>query len=258
MARLWEFNRNTDYNANSYFDKPLGHAHAAPGTHYNIFGYNVGGPLYIPHVYNTNKQKTFFFCNEEWRKILSSAGTNVQHTIDPADIPVAGTDLNYKAPAFATRTNLVVPNISTSSEYYKDQLKPLGLTPNTAFPNNNTIPASLFDSDGLLYLNSGILPPVTNPATDQNTTSASNPITVLRYGTAHRPQVQRQVGDPGPLHGRPGDAGLCGAGTGMAVGELQHPHQHPVEPVAVCCHQDQRYDQLRTCCLKPASTTTAT
>ncbi len=73
----------------------------------------------------------------------------------------------------------MVPNISTSSEYYKDKLKPLGLTPNTAFPNNNTIPASLFDSDGLLYLNSGILPPVTNPATDQNTTSASNPITVL-------------------------------------------------------------------------------
>ena len=178
-GEAWEFNRTTDYNANSFFDKAgSGKPAPRPVTHYNIFGYNVGGPLYIPHVYNTNKQKTFFFYNEEWRKVLSSAGTNVQHTIDPADIPKAGSALKYKAPAFATGTNLVVPNISTSSSYYKNKLQPLGLVPNTAFPGN-TIPASLFDSDGLLYLNSGILPPVTNPATDQNTTSASNPITVL-------------------------------------------------------------------------------
>ena len=93
-GEAWEFNRTTDYNANSFFDKATsGTPTARPSTHYNIFGYNVGGPLYIPHVYNTNKQKTFFFYNEEWRKILSSAGTNVEHTIDPADIPKAGSDL---------------------------------------------------------------------------------------------------------------------------------------------------------------------
>ena len=90
-GEAWEFNRNTDYNANSFFDKAGSNAGTArAATHYNIFGYNIGGPLYIPHVYNTNKQKTFFFYNEEWRKILSSAGTNDQHTLDPADIPKAG------------------------------------------------------------------------------------------------------------------------------------------------------------------------
>ena len=35
----------------------------------------------------TSKQKSFFFWNEEWRKILTGAGTNVEPTIDPADIP---------------------------------------------------------------------------------------------------------------------------------------------------------------------------
>ena len=68
-----------------------------------------GGPIFIPHVYNENKQKTFFFWNEEWRKILSGAGTNEQPTIDPADIPVAGTNLTYVAPSFASSTALIAP-----------------------------------------------------------------------------------------------------------------------------------------------------
>src|SRR6185437_9680490 len=32
------------------------------------FGYTIGGPIYIPGVYNTNKQKTFFFWSQEWRR----------------------------------------------------------------------------------------------------------------------------------------------------------------------------------------------
>jgi len=183
-GEAWEFNRTTDYNANSFFDKNNANPKSwtpRPVTHYNIFGYNVGGPLYIPHMYNTNKQKTFFFYNQEWRKILSSAGTNVQHTIDSADIPKAGTDLKYVRPAFtASNFQLVVPNISTGSQYWTSKIAPLGAQyqPNQPWPNN-TIPASLFDNDGLLYLNGGILPPVTDASSDTNTTSASNPITVL-------------------------------------------------------------------------------
>ena len=34
----------------------------------NDFGYTLGGPIFIPGHYNTNKQKTFFFWSEEWRR----------------------------------------------------------------------------------------------------------------------------------------------------------------------------------------------
>ncbi len=34
----------------------------------NDYGYTIGGPVYIPHVYNRNKDKTFFFWSQEWRK----------------------------------------------------------------------------------------------------------------------------------------------------------------------------------------------
>ncbi len=37
-------------------------------TKWNIYGFNIGGPLYIPKTYNVQKKKTFFFWNEEWRK----------------------------------------------------------------------------------------------------------------------------------------------------------------------------------------------
>ena len=32
----------------------------------NIFGYSVGGPVFIPGHYNTNRQKTFFFWSQQW------------------------------------------------------------------------------------------------------------------------------------------------------------------------------------------------
>jgi hypothetical protein len=36
--------------------------------HYNIFGYTLGGPVIIPHVYNIDRaRKTYFFAGGEWR-----------------------------------------------------------------------------------------------------------------------------------------------------------------------------------------------
>jgi hypothetical protein len=174
----FEFNRNTDYNANKFFNK-----HTADKanwndrtvTHYNIFGFNVGGPLYIPKMYNTNKQKTFFFWNEEWRRITNPGSSN-SATIDPLDIPTAGKDLAYVAPKFAPSNALTVPSVSTSSHYYKTYLQPLGLTPGQPF-QNNTIPHSLFDPNFVTYLNAGILPKP-NTSNDYAVADTSLPIKV--------------------------------------------------------------------------------
>ncbi len=68
---LYEFDRNTDFNANNYFNNLSGLPRAV--EHYNDFGGTVGGPLYIPKVYNNAKDKTFFFWSEEWRKVSSPA-----------------------------------------------------------------------------------------------------------------------------------------------------------------------------------------
>jgi len=70
----YEFNRNNDYNANTFTNRAsiaLGgkpSAFPTPIEHYNDFGFTIGGPLFIPKVYHPDKNKTFFFWAEEWRK----------------------------------------------------------------------------------------------------------------------------------------------------------------------------------------------
>jgi hypothetical protein len=174
-GEVFEFNRNTDYDANNYFNKLTTPVTPPTSTHYNIYGFNIGGPVYIPKVYNQNKQKTFFFWNEEWRKILTGAGTNEQPTIDPADIPKSGAALTYVAPLFAPTTALVVPTVGDPA--FNAKLAADGLVPGKAFPGN-TIPANLFDANAVIYLNHGILPAANVAGQDKNITNVSNPIDV--------------------------------------------------------------------------------
>jgi Carboxypeptidase regulatory-like domain len=60
---VYEFNRNNIFNARNFFDAPG----PVPEYKKNDFGYTLGGPIYIPGHYNTDKSKTFFFWSEEWR-----------------------------------------------------------------------------------------------------------------------------------------------------------------------------------------------
>jgi hypothetical protein len=139
----YDFYRTTAFDANTYLNKAANPVVRRTPTHYQIPGFNIGGPLYIPGFYNQNKDKTFFFWNEEWRSISASSNADT-NTIDAADIPTLGTALKYVAPGYDPSLQLVVPNVSLTSTYYLNTLKPLGLTPGQPFPNN-TIPATLFD-----------------------------------------------------------------------------------------------------------------
>ena len=58
----YEFVRNDLFNARPYFDS------TNPPYKKNDFGYTIGGPIFIPHHYNTDKSKTFFFWSQEWRR----------------------------------------------------------------------------------------------------------------------------------------------------------------------------------------------
>ena len=69
---LYEFVRNDALDANNFF---LNRQILAPGAKtfkqplkWNIFGYNIGGPLTIPKVYNTDRSKTFFFWSHSWTR----------------------------------------------------------------------------------------------------------------------------------------------------------------------------------------------
>jgi hypothetical protein len=81
----YEFVRNDAMDANDFFanrelwsglnpvadcgGNPAGPCNA-PKTplKWNIYGFTLGGPFYIPGHYNTDKSKTFFFYSESWAK----------------------------------------------------------------------------------------------------------------------------------------------------------------------------------------------
>src|SRR5882762_564346 len=54
---LFEFLRNSEFDAKNFFTAP------GASTHFllNQFGGTLGGPVTIPHVYNSGRDKTFFF-----------------------------------------------------------------------------------------------------------------------------------------------------------------------------------------------------
>jgi carboxypeptidase family protein len=185
-GEAYDFLRNDDLDANFFFNKYNGANSPVAKLRQNIFGGNLGGPLFIPHVYNQAKQKTFFFYNQEWRRIIQGSAPNVQPTIPDADRPVAGTDLHYVAPAYGGKTtngvftpqNIVVPTTTQVADpAFQAKLAAAGLVPGEPFPGQ-VIPASLFSPNAVLYLASPLIPHVTNASNDNSVSSIVNPITV--------------------------------------------------------------------------------
>ncbi len=65
---LWEYVRNTIFNANDYFANQQNIPR--PAYHQNQFGGTVGGPVVIPKIYN-GRNKTFFFFDYQGTRIVT-------------------------------------------------------------------------------------------------------------------------------------------------------------------------------------------
>ena len=65
---VWEFFRNDKLDAADYFERTVdasGHTHTQKGElRQNQFGFTIGGPVVIPHVFN-GRNKVFFFADYE-------------------------------------------------------------------------------------------------------------------------------------------------------------------------------------------------
>ena len=72
--------RHEMFNANSFFN----HQNNSPKSIYRFFvwGYSIGGPVYIPKVWNTQKKRLFFFFSQEYtkQKPATESGTTMVPT----------------------------------------------------------------------------------------------------------------------------------------------------------------------------------
>ena len=120
----YEFVRNTILNANSFLNNRAGVK--KPPFHYNDFGYTIGGPVYIPGVYNTDKTKTFFFWSQEWRRTkipsvsiatlpnpqLLTGNFNGIATLNPASAPAGCITGNQISPScFSANAKAYIANV---------------------------------------------------------------------------------------------------------------------------------------------------
>src|SRR6266404_2236676 len=74
----YEYIRNTAFNANTWTRNHTPGQNFVPPFHYNQFGYNSGGPLYIPGKFNTAKNKIFWDWDQEWvRSRFTDSNTTI-------------------------------------------------------------------------------------------------------------------------------------------------------------------------------------
>src|SRR6185437_9384591 len=76
-GNLYEFLRNTDFDARGFFSSSVAVHHE------NEFGGTFGGPVWIPKIYN-GKNKTFFFVNIEEYKLRGGSQNSIGSVPDAA------------------------------------------------------------------------------------------------------------------------------------------------------------------------------
>jgi hypothetical protein len=192
----WEFNRNDDFDAVPYFSKnnlAPGAQPLIPELRLNIFGFDIGGPAFIPKIYPKDRSRTYFFESEEWRRFISGVNPNSTETVPNADFPTAGSALNYIPwNEQATLANGVCnagqvwPCVPITTDPAKLAIYSAdGLTPGNSFPagagGGITIPANLLDPNAVLFMGTGAIPHQTNSsATDPLVIAAPKQPTFVR------------------------------------------------------------------------------
>ncbi|HEY1647433.1 MAG TPA: TonB-dependent receptor [Terracidiphilus sp.] len=128
----YEYVRNNMFDANDWLNKRSQIENSEPNTpgvnHHNVYGFTIGGPVYIPKVYNQSKTKTFFFWSEDWHKITAAASsvsittptTNEAKGVFPGNITAQYPVATYNA---ATNTSTIPTSaFSKNSQVYLSDL----------------------------------------------------------------------------------------------------------------------------------------
>ena len=159
-ASAWEFFRNNDLDARNYFNPA---PQPVAELRYNVYGFNVGGPVTFGKLYNPNKTKTFFFYNMEWRDLIQ--GQTLNQTVPLAS--TYGGDFSGSTKAIMVPTTAqVAPSIIAKN--CPGGVLPAGVVQGAAFPGN-VIPSCMLDPNAQALLTAGgkyggIFPAPTNGA----------------------------------------------------------------------------------------------
>jgi len=146
----YEFLRNNAFDANDWFSNKLGRSRQIYKQ--NDFGATVGGPVWIPKVYNGHNKTFFFFSYEGFRN--RNGATNATATVPTPEM------YNGDFSNWVTSTGAQIPIYDPTTQVTGAN----GVVTRTRFPGNK-IPVNLFNAATLQALKtfqtSGTLTPNT-------------------------------------------------------------------------------------------------
>ena len=145
-ASAWEFFRNDALDARNFFNPA---PQPVAELRYNVYGFNVGGPVTFGKLYNPNKTKTFFFYNMEWRDLIQ--GQTLNRTV-----PLPST---YGGDFSGTTTTINVPTAaqvapSIIAKNCPGGVLPAGVVQGSPFPGDK-IPSCMLDPNAQSLLTAG-------------------------------------------------------------------------------------------------------
>ena len=136
----FEYLRNDMFNAKPW-EAGNGNLPKPPYKKHD-FGYTVGGPVYIPNLYNSEKKKTFFFWSQEWRREKNPSSVSAQDV--PSDAERGGVFSDLCSPTAALIDPKNFPdcpiNPATSLRFVNDTvpISPVGQSLLALIPHANT------------------------------------------------------------------------------------------------------------------------
>ena len=168
-GEAYYYGRNEAFNANDTFNNRSGVAR--PQYRFNTVGYNVGGPVYIPGMFNATKNKLFFFFSQEiWPS--KTPGTT-RYFMMPTALEKQG-DFSKSVDKQGDPVALIDPmNCGAGNQpclLDSTHINPAFINPNTqallnVFPDGNATPLGTAPNGGLYNLI--IQSPVERPVDQQ-------------------------------------------------------------------------------------------
>jgi hypothetical protein len=200
-ADLWEFLRNDDLNARSFFSPAVGR------LRWNQFGLTAGGPLVIPHL--LSKEKGWYVFG--WYEGIRLPSTSIGYSTVPTAAEYAG-DFSNDPPIYNPYTSVVSTNgtLLSRSPFVGNQI-PAGATTLCS-------PQPTCFNSGAVTIAQGLLPPANLPqysgpgGTDFVGTSSSD-TTYDQWST----RVDHQFGKKDSFFGRYSDSRSDWTGVSFAA-----------------------------------------
>ena len=201
------YKRNEEFDANTWGNNRVGIGKSKDRL--NLYTFNIGGPVFIPRLFNKQKQKLFFFWNEEFRP-ASGVSPLFQSTVPTA--------------------------LERAGDFSQSTIKPIDPATGSPFPGNQ-IPLSAIDPNGQALLRYLPQPNFSNTAVSKGTYNYVNqlPTNSPTYYDVVKIDMPIRSSDslsvnytynystgsaPNPLGVSGGTAGLTSAGYPVLIGGL--------------------------------------